>query len=365
MKTDVLIVGAGFAGMVMAERISNELGKKCLVIDRRDHIGGNAYDYKDEAGVLVHRYGPHLFHTNSDRIFEYLSRFTEWHPATYNAKSFTDGRFWSFPINLQTFEEMVGRPSTTEEMEKYLAERRMDIPSPRNSEEAIISQVGWELYEKFYKGYTQKQWSRHPRELDASVCTRIPIRTTRNDLYFNDKHQAMPKYGYTAMFESMLNPRITVLLNTDYKLLNVEAQHMVYTGPIDEYFNYAHGPLPYRSLRFEFETFKQNFWQPTFMVSYPNSEKFTRIVEIKHVTGQKSDYTTIVREYPEDYVVGKEAYYPVPAPDAAKVYAKYKEMAEQHKGVTFVGRMATYRYLNMDQTVGMALAEFEKLRGAL
>jgi UDP-galactopyranose mutase len=365
VKTDVLIVGAGFAGMVMAERISNELGKRCLVIDRRSHIGGNANDYIDDAGVLVHRYGPHLFHTNSDKIFEYLSRFTEWNPTIYNAKSFTDGKFWSFPINLQTFEEMIGRTSNSEEMENYLAKRRVNVENPKNSEEAIISQVGWELYEKFYKGYTQKQWRMHPRELDASVCTRIPIRTTRNDLYFNDKHQAMPKLGYTTMFENMLNSRITTVFNTDYRLLDVEAQHTVYTGPIDEYFNYVHGPLPYRSLRFEFETFKQEFWQPTFMVSYPNSEEFTRIVEIKHVTGQKSDYTTIVREYPEDYVVGKEAYYPIPAPDAALAYAKYKAMAEHCKDVTFVGRLARYVYINMDQTVGMALSEFEKLRRIL
>jgi len=332
------------------------------VVDRRNHIGGNAYDYNDEAGVLVHKYGPHLFHTNSDQIFKYLSRFTEWLPAVFNAKSFTDGRYWSFPINLQTFEEVLGRPSTTEEMEDYLTKNKVPISFPKNSEEAIISQVGWELYEMFYKGYTTKQWNRHPKDLDASVCSRIPIRTTRNDLYFNDKYQVMPLHGYTNMFLNMLNPRITVLLDVDYRDLKVDKKFTVYTGPIDEFFDYTYGSLPYRSLRFEFDTMRCNFWQPTFMVSYPNSEKFTRIVEIKHVTGQKIDCTTIVREYPENYEVGKEAYYPIPAVDSAAIYKRYKELALSRQDVAFVGRLARYTYINMDQTVGMALSEFERLR---
>lgn len=308
---DVLIVGAGFAGLVLAERLSNGLGKTCLVIDKRDHIGGNAYDYVDKAGVLIHKYGSHCFHTNSDRVFSYLSRFTEWIPAAYYAKSFTEGKFWSFPINLQTYEQMVGHPSTPEDMEAYLAERRVPIAHPKNSEEAVISQVGWELYEMFYKGYVQKHWHRHPRQLDASVCSRVPFRTERNDLYFNDKHQCMPLHGYHAMFSRLLatSPRVRVQLNTNYGDVRkeIKPQWTIYSGPIDEYFNYSHGVLPYRSVRFETQSFgprdlNKGYWQPAFMVAYPNSEAFTRIVEIKHVTGQICDNSTIVRDYPEDYV---------------------------------------------------------------
>ncbi len=364
---------------MLAERLSNEMGKDCLVVDKRNHIGGNAYDFVDEAGVLTHRYGCHLFHTNSDKVFDYLSKFTDWIPAEYTAKSYTDGKYWSFPINLKTYEQIVGHSATSEEMEEYLSTRRILIDCPKNSEEAVISQVGWELYEKFYKGYVEKHWRRHPKDLDASVCARIPIRTTRDDLYFNDKHQCMPALGYSVMFSRMvLNPKIKVVLNTDYRDLEVEANYTVYTGPIDEFFNYAHGVLPYRSLRFEFESFsaeqltkretmsgKKGFWQPTFLVSYPGSEEYTRTVEIKHATGQQCDNTTVVKDYPEDYAIGKDAYYPVPAPDSEAIYAKYKAMTAEHPRVSFVGRLATYKYWNMDQVVGMSLVEFEKLRKIL
>jgi len=363
MKCDVLIVGAGFAGLVMAERLSNELGKTCLVVDRRDHIGGNAYDYYNDAGVLVHKYGPHLFHTNSSRILEYLSKFTEWIPAQYKVKSFTGGKLYSFPLNLETFEQWVGDWRTTEDMEEFLASVRVPIEHPKNSEEVIISQVGWKLYEMFYKGYTLKQWGRHPRDLDASVCARIPIRTDRNELYFNDTYQCMPKDGYTAMFRRMLNnPRIQFLVNTDHRDINVCREWTVYTGPIDEYFGYAEGKLPYRSLSFVHETFSQGFYQPAVVVNYPNSENFTRIVEIKHVTGQKCSNTTIVKEYPESE---GEPYYPIPAPDAAAAYGRYKGLIDMTRRVSFVGRLATYKYLNMDQVVGQALSEFEKLRRIL
>ena len=363
MKADVLIVGAGFAGLTLAERLSNELGKHCLVVEKRSHLGGNAYDYKDAAGVLVHAYGSHCFHTNSDRIMEYLSKFTEWIPAVYTASSFTDGKLWSFPINLLTFEQMLGRESSTEEMEQYLAERKVPIEHPCNSEEAVISQVGWELYEKFYRGYVKKHWNRDPKQLDASVCSRVPIRTTRNALYFNDTYQCMPAKGYTAMFQNMLNPKIEVLLNTDYRDVQVEAKHTIYTGPIDEYFGYTYGQLPYRSVRFEHESFEGlKFWQPTFMVAYPNSEVFTRIIEMKHVTGQQCENTTIVRDYPQS---SGEPMYPVPAPDTAKQYQNYKEMADQCKNVSFVGRLANYKYFDMHQVVAQALAEFERLRRVL
>jgi len=362
---DFLIVGAGFAGSVLAERITSQLGKTCLIVEKRNHIGGNAYDHYDAAGVLLHTYGPHYFRTNSQRIIDYLGQFTEWREVQYKILSWTHGRYWQFPINLNTFEQLIGRPSTTEEMEAQLAEWRVRIDSPKNSEEVIVSQVGWKLYEMFFKNYTRKQWRRDAKELDPSVCGRIPIRTNRDDRYLSEKFQALPKHGYTPMFQKMLsNPKIEVRLNTDFReaCAQVQFQHLIYTGPIDEYYDHCFGHLPYRSLRFEPETLKQEFFQPAMQVNYPNEQDFTRIVEIKHATGQNLPSTTIVREYPQDFGPGREPYYPIPAPDARALYSKYAERAALEKDVTFVGRLATYRYYNMDQIVGMALAEFERLR---
>jgi UDP-galactopyranose mutase len=380
-QCDVLIVGAGYAGLVLAERLSNELGKHVLVVDKRNHIGGQAYDSYDAAGVLIHNYGGHLFHTDSDRILEYLSKFTGWLPRKYEMKVFTDGKYWNFPISLFTFEQWIGRSSTTEEFEAFLESVKVPIDHPKNSEEAIISKVGWKLYQKFYEGYTKKQWERSPKELDASVCARVPIRTTRDDNYFKDKYNCMPLHGYTAMFKRMVNnPKIEFLLGTSYRDVQKEVQykHLVYTGSIDEYFDYAYGPLPYRTVRFEFESFdkeqlksreaiagKPGFWQPVCHVNYPNSEAFTRIIEMKHHTGQVCDSTTIMREYPATYTTGVDPFYPIPAPDAAALYKKYKERAGYYKNVSFVGRLATYRYLDMHQAVANALAEFEKLKKVL
>ena len=409
---DCLIVGAGFSGLTIAERLITQQGKTCLIVEKRDHLGGNAHDKYDEAGVLIHTYGPHYFRTNAPRIVDYLSQFTEWHPVEYKILSYSDGRYWNFPINLNTFEQFLGRPSTSEEMEAWIAERRVPIENPANSEEVIVSQVGWELYEKFFKGYTLKQWRRHPKDLDASVCGRIPIRTNRDDRYLREDFQALPKDGYTAMFERMVaacGDKLEIMLNTEFRdiLPQVSFKHLVYTGPIDEYYDYCHGRLPYRSLRFEPESFTpeqlsayhsgfrsppssfespSGFYQPAMQVNYPNDEDFTRIVEIKHATGQQCENTTIVREYPDDFGPGKEAYYPIPAPDSAAIYHKYKALTEadpfparlrslqssavsdsslvtSHSSPTvhFIGRLATYRYYNMDQVVGMALKEAEKI----
>ncbi len=376
---DYLIVGAGFSGLVLAERLSTQLGATCLVVDRRRHIGGNAHDEYDAAGVLIHTYGPHYFRTNAPRIKEYLSQFTDWQPVDYQILSHTEGRFWQFPINLNTYEQLVGRSATTEEFVAYLEKVRVPIETPRNSEEVIVSQVGWELYRKFFEGYTLKQWKRHPRELDASVCGRIPIRTNRDNRYLQENFQALPRDGYHRMFQRMVaaSPRITVRLGVDYRELRaqVPARHLIYTGPIDEYYDHCYGPLPYRSLRFEPETIagaalaarsaisgRAGLWQPALQVNYPNDQAFTRIVEMKHATGQTCAATTIVREYPDDYGPRKEPYYPIPAPDAQALYRRYAERAATEKHVSFVGRLATYRYYNMDQVVGMALAEFDRLR---
>lgn len=377
---DYLIVGAGYAGLVLAERLSTQLGKTCLVVEKRNHLGGNAQDEYDDAGVLIHKYGPHYFRTNSPRIREYLSQFTGWHAVEYKILSWSEGRFWNFPINLNTYEQLVGRSSTEAEFAHYLESKRVPIADPQNSEEVIISQVGWELYEKFFKNYTLKQWQRHPRDLDKSVCGRIPIRTNRDDRYLREDFQALPKAGYHKMFARMVaaaGQNVKLLLNTDYRevLPHVRFGHMIYTGPIDEYFDNCFGPLPYRSLRFENESFtaeqlksrltiagRPGFWQPAMQVNYPNACDFTRVVEVKHATGQQCENTTIVREYPDDYAPGKEAYYPIPAPDAQALYKRYAERAERETNVSFVGRLATYRYYNMDQVVGMVLSEFEKLK---
>lgn len=382
MTPEILIVGAGFAGLVMAERLSNILGLRCLVVDKRGHIGGNAHDAYNDAGVLSHVYGPHYFRSNSVKVVDYLSRFTEWLPTNYEILSFTEGSYWHFPINLNTFEELIGGPATEEEFKEYLALKRVPIASPQNSEEVIISQVGWELYEKFFKGYTLKQWKKHPRELDASVCGRIPIRTNRDNRYLQEAFQALPAQGYHRLFQNMIqaSPGVEIMLQTDYRELlpHLKFRYMVYTGPVDQFFDCKFGALPYRSLRFETKSFdadslasritiagKQGFWQPAMQVNYPNEHDYTRIIEIKHATRQRCDNTSIIYEYPEEYGQGKEPYYPVPTAANSRLYAQYSELANATKGVSFIGRLATYRYYNMDQVVGMALHEFEKIQPAL
>ena len=367
LAADFLIVGAGFSGAVLAERLASA-GKTSLVVDRRAHIGGIAFDSHDQAGVLVHRHGPHYFRTNSDRVRQYLGRFTDWHAVDYKILSWTDGAFWPFPINLNTFEQLIGRPSTSAEMETQLAEWRVPIADPQNSEEFILARVGPVLYEKFYQNYTRKQWRRHPRELDASVCGRVPIRTSRDDRYLDEAFQALPRDGYTEMFTRMLDhPNIRVQLNTSFEDIRtrVSCRHVIYSGPIDEYFDCVFGPLPYRSLRFEHETLAQEFFQPAVQVNYPNDFDFTRIVEIKHATGQNIPVTSIVREYPQDYGPGREPYYPIPTPATQALYGKYSALAAKEANTTFIGRLGTYRYYNMDQCVGLALAEFDRLEKLL
>lgn len=381
-NVDYLIVGAGFSGLTMAERLATQLGATCLVVERRTHPGGNASDHTDDHGVRIHTYGPHYFRTNSPRVREYLSQFTEWHPVEYRILSWTHGRYWQFPINLNTFEQFIGKPSTSAEMEEALARWRIPIAIPRNSEEAILSQIGRDLYRRFFEGYTLKQWQRHPRDLDASVCGRIPIRTNRDDRYLSEDFQALPAEGYARLFERMLlacGDRVELLLNTDFRevLPHVHYRHMIYSGPLDEYFDFCDGRLPYRSLRFEAESFtpgdllareavsgKKGFWQPAVQVNFPNDHDYTRIVEMKHATGQLCENTTIVREYPDNYGPGKEACYPIPAPDSAALRARYDERAAAEPRTSFVGRLATYRYHNMDQVVAMALTEFDKLAAA-
>jgi len=334
---------------------------RSLVVDKRDHIAGNCFDkYVDNN--LIHIYGPHYFRTNSDSIFNYLSDFTEWIHLKYEILSWSDNQYWNFPINLNTFEQFIGQKSSEEDMRMYFEKNKINIDNPKNSEEIIISQVGYDLYNKFYKNYTMKQWNKHPSELDASVCSRIPIRTDRNNSYFNDKIQAMPKLGYTALFKNILdNKLIDVELNTDYKKISKDIfQRLVFTGPVDEYFDFQHGELPYRSLRFEKETHNTNLYQPAVQVNYPNDYSYTRIIETKHITSVKSNNTVIVKEYPANLKDTGERFYPVPCKESQIIYERYHNLCKNEKTI-FIGRLATYRYLNMDQVIGMAINKANKI----
>lgn len=360
---DVLIVGAGFAGAVMAERIASGSGKSVLVIDKRDHIGGNAYDHHDKAGILVHKYGPHIFHTNSRDILDYLSRFTGWRAYEHRVLAQVDDQLVPMPINRTTLNRLYGLNLTTDaEAEAYLQSVALDVGEIRNSRDTVVAQVGEDLYAKFFEGYTRKQWGVDPRDLDKSVAARVPARTNTDDRYFTDTHQCMPDQGYTAMFQTMLNhPQINVMTGQGYADLpeRISWDHLVWTGPIDEYFHHRLGHLPYRSLRFEHETLAQEQAQPVATVNYPAYDvPYTRITEFKHLTGQQAEVTSIMREYPAEE---GDPYYPVPNAAAQDMYRRYAMLARDCEQVTFVGRLATYRYYNMDQIVGQALATWRRL----
>ena len=362
---DWLIVGAGFAGSTLAERIASERGERVLLIDRRDHIGGNAFDHPDEAGVLIHRYGPHIFHTNSERIFQHLSKFTEWRPYEHRVLAMVDGKLVPIPINLDTVNTLYGLELTSEELVEWLAERAEPVEEIRTSEDVVISAVGRELYEKFFRGYTRKQWGLDPSELDKSVTARVPTRTNHDDRYFGDTFQAMPRDGYTKMFERMLDhPNIEVRTGTEYADVKDAVPHrrLIFTGPIDEYFGFRFGKLPYRSLKFRHETLDREWLQPVAVVNYPQTEEFTRVTEYKHLTGQEHPKTAVTYEYPS---AEGDPYYPIPRPENAELFKKYEALADATDEVWFVGRLATYRYYNMDQIVGQALATFERIQERL
>ena len=357
------MVGAGFAGSVLAERLAAGSGKKVLVVDKRSHIGGNAYDEYDENGILIHRYGPHIFHTNSRDVFEYLSRFTAWRQYQHRVRASIDGQLVPIPINLDTINQLYGTNFNSFQLQDFFDSVAEPRDAIRTSEDVIISKVGRELYEKFFRNYTRKQWGLDPSELDAAVIARIPVRTNRDDRYFTDTYQAMPLHGYTRMFERMLaHPNIKIMLNTDYHEIEgtIPYHQLVFTGPIDEYFDFQFGKLPYRSLEFKFETLNTPQHQPVAVVNYPNDYAFTRVTEIKHITGQEHSKTTLVAEYPK---AEGDPYYPVPRPENAALYKRYQELASTTDGVYFVGRLATYKYYNMDQVVAQALAAYSKMVG--
>jgi UDP-galactopyranose mutase len=359
---DYLIVGAGFAGSVLAERLASQCGKRVLILDKRNHVGGNAYDHYNQDGILVHKYGPHIFHTNSERVFAYLSRFTEWRPYEHRVLASVDGQLLPIPINRTTVNRLYGlNLQTEEECEAFLALRAEPIEHCRTSEDVVVSKVGRELYEKFFRGYTRKQWGLDPSELDAQVTARVPTRTNTDDRYFTDTFQVMPLHGYTRMFERMLaHPNIKIMLNTDYRevLRVIPYREMIFTGPVDQYFDYCFGKLPYRSLEFRHETLEQEQALPVAVVNYPNDHAYTRVTEFKHLTGQEHPKTSVVYEFPQSE---GDPYYPIPKPECTALYNRYKALADATPGVHFVGRLATYKYYNMDQVVAQALATFDKI----
>ncbi len=384
MENDYIIVGCGLAGIVMAEQISRKLNKKVLIIEKRNHIGGNCYDYYDENGILVHKYGPHIFHTNYKEVFDYLSEYTDWHIYQFQARTVIDGKITNLPFNLNTMESLFDKGLYERLSEKLIQKYGYDSVVPilklRNEDDAELKWLADYIYEKVYLNYMKKQWEVKPEELDASVTERVPIYVSRDNRYFKDKYQAMPKNGYTEMFKKMLdNPNIKIMLNTDaFDLIEVDKENknikflgekfkgkVIYTGQIDELFDCVYGELPYRSLRFEFENHNKEYFQEAAMVSYPNNYDFTRITETKHMTGQKAYTTTIIYEYPQKYeknIQGKDVpYYPIPNSDNRELYKVYKKYSEEFDNLLLIGRLAEYLYFNMDQMIKRSLEKFNDI----
>ena len=362
-KYDYLIVGCGFAGSVLAERLATQHGARVLMIDKREHIAGNAFDEYDKNGILYHKYGPHIFHANSDEIVSYLSQFTQWRPYEHRVLASVRDQLVPIPINRTTLNKLFDAGLTTdEEAAAFLASRAEPVADIRTSEDVVVNAVGRELYELFFQGYTRKQWGLDPSELDKLVTARIPTRTNTDDRYFTDTHQIMPLHGYTKMFEKMLDhPLIDKQLGTDFRDVKdeIDAAHIIYTGPIDEYFDWRFGKLPYRSLRFVHSTIDKEQFQEVGTVNYPSTDiPYTRISEYKHLTGQQHPKTSITLEYPS---AEGDPYYPIPRPENQALFKRYEALADSTAGVTFVGRLATYRYYNMDQIVGQALATFRRM----
>ncbi len=373
MKFDWLIVGAGFTGSVLAERIASQLNQKVLIVEQRDHIAGNAYDYYDEQGVLVHKYGPHIFHANAQYIWDYLAQFTEWRSYYHQVLGVVDGKEVPIPFNLNTLSALF--PSRyAEKLSQQLIEEygfNVKVPilkireSAKNNDLKFLADY---IYDNVFHKYTLKQWELKPEELAPSVTARVPIYISRDNRYFQDSYQGLPKHGYTALFRSMLNhPNIKVLLNTSYQEImdDIQYKRMIFTGPIDEFFEHTHGELPYRSLDFKFHYTEQDQMQAVGTVNYPNEYNYTRITEFKHLTGQRTYGSSYIEEYPQAYKRGENVpYYPIPKDEYKALYKKYQQEAEKLKGeVLFAGRLAEYQYYNMDQAVARALHLFKNLTG--
>jgi UDP-galactopyranose mutase len=362
---DWLVVGAGLAGSVLAERIAEVRGERVLLVDRRDHVAGNAHDRLSAEGILFHRYGPHIFHTNSDAVAAYLSRFTGWRAYEHRVLASVNGMLVPIPINRTTLNRLYGLDLDEAGAEAFLQARAEPVDPIRTSEDVVVSRVGRELYELFFRGYTRKQWGLDPSELDRSVTARVPTRTNDDDRYFTDSFQKMPADGYTAMVTRMLDhPLITVELETDGLAIpsRLRPARTIYTGPIDAFFGHCHGKLPYRSLVFRHETLDRPWVQPVGTVNFPQDRDYTRTTEVKHLTGQQHAKTLVTTEYPS---AEGEPYYPVPRPENEALYKRYAALAEAEPMTWFVGRLANYRYYNMDQVVGQALATFRRIEATV
>ena len=362
MEFDFIVVGAGLAGLTIAERIASQMNSKVLIIEKRMHIAGNVYDSYNNDGILIHNYGPHTFHTNDKEVFDYVLQFTDWNYYNHRVVSYVDGNFVPMPISLETINKLYNMNLSEEEMEMFIESKREKIETIKSSEDVVLSQGGRDIYEKFFKYFTIKQWGISPDELDPTVIKRIPFRKNRDTRYFTDKYQGNPRYGYTKMCEKMIaNPNIKILINTDFKEISdkLSYKYLIYTGSIDEYFDYCYGELLYRSIHFEFETYDMESFQPTASSRYPQDYDFTRITEFKKMTGQKSEKTTICREYP---CFGKEKYYPYPTKNWKELAEKYRQKSLKEKNVIFLGRLAEYKYYDMDDVIRRALDVFVELR---
>lgn len=354
-----VVVGAGISGLTIAERIANELGEKVLIIEKRAHIGGNCYDYYDNSAILVHKYGPHIFHTAHKKVFDYLSKFTEWSDYQHRVLTYVDGNLLPIPICARTINMLYNLNLSTSEVKGFLESVADTEREIKSSEDVVISKAGEYIYEKFFKHYTKTQWDMYPDELDPSVISRVPVRYNTDERYFTDKYQGMPAFGYTKMFDKMIEgENIKLLLNTDYKqvISGIQYDNLIYTGPIDYYYDYEFGKLKYRSIDVVFETKDEDEYQSAAVINYPNDYDFTRITEYKKLTGQKCSKTVISKEYP---TWNGEPYYPVPIEAQKTLYNKYKEKAETEKGTVFAGRLAQYKYYNMDAAVEAAISIFE------
>jgi len=371
VKVDYLIVGAGFTGSVLAERLA-ATGKRIMLMDKRDHVGGNAYDEYDQHGILIHRYGPHIFHTNAAYVWQYLEQFTQWRPYYHEVLAVIDGQQVPIPFNLNSIDALF--PARyADKLSQQLIDRfgfnvKVPILKLREQSDGDLNFLADYIYKNVFEGYTLKQWELTPEQLGASVTARVPVYVSRDNRYFQDTYQGLPLLGYTALFRNMLaNPHIHVLLNTDYADVadQIDYEQLIYTGPIDEYFQHSHGELPYRSMRFDLKYHQTDSVQTTGTLNFPNEYDYTRTSELKKLTGQQHHGSTTMTEYPEAYVRGQnDPYYPIPTEKCRALYRQYAQEAEKLAGkVWFAGRLGGYQYYNMDQAIASALTLFKKLSG--
>jgi len=378
---DYIIVGAGFAGSVIAERIANVLNKKVLIIEKRSHIGGNCYDERIE-NILVHKYGPHLFHTDYKEVWDYLSNFTEWDIYHHRVLAFIDGNKVPIPFNFNTLYEVfpneLAKRIEKKLLENYEYNSKIPILELKKSDDKDLKLLADFIYEKVFLNYTAKQWDKKPEEIDSAVTARVPVFIGKDDRYFNDKYQGVPKEGYTKLFQNMLNHKnIKIMLNTDFKevikidqgtkkiyFLNQEFKgKFIFTGMIDELFDYKFGELPYRSVRMKFETIEEEYYQEAATINYPNNYDFTRITEFKHIHPIESKKTIILKEYPQKYIKNKNTpYYPIFTNENQEKYNRYLELAKKFTDIILLGRLAEYKYYDMDDIVKRALDIFEGLK---